>query len=562
MCEDILCYIMTRLQASEQHINIMKSRKLWVIILNATGNVENLYANSYFKHVQSSITELNRLLLEKTINMRLLQSLLEYSNEQIFKYFEETIGKDKSIDDVIISQDEIAELRKYFQLEFEMLIKFVDKFCSNAQVIDKDDYIRNMQNSELKQLMVSPYWKNVFEIVKSCSKYYQSQVFQNVLETCVRDDSAATKVEYIMQKLVPIAIEKYNTIHKRFKEWDKLKCSDVLLLLKNVKNVDAELNIIEAYKNKNQAFIQAINNLLRTPHWIEQLENLENVVKIFEVLHNEDWLSKSIHILKDDSMKIWEVNIYFDFLDRNLSNVNQDCWKLIKELSNAYEFVGFLKKIFEHDIRNLINCEYYSDESLIQEDTISSLIQIKQYLFPLMNIKKFIVEFLALLSQAVEKDETLERKIALCKSSNMALRNMYNCIHNPRKVTREKVKNAVLNGTFTFVYDQIEDKCLFSLQCPKFNEKYNLNEILDLHEQALFIANQENIIMNDYDTEMSKDIMNQFIIQVNIAREIINIVSMLIRTGHFDYKKFEKKLQGTDNMKDYLKFLKEEFNGW
>ncbi|RGB41526.1 hypothetical protein C1646_752088 [Rhizophagus diaphanus] len=404
MCEDILCYIMTRLQhyLSDQHINIMNSRKLWVIILNATRNVGKLRANAYIQRIKTSITELNRLLLEKRVNMRLLQLLLEYSDEQIFQYFEETIGKNKSMDDVIISQEEIAELRKYFQLEIEMFIKFLDKFYSSVQVIDRNDFIRNMQNSELKQLMVSNHWKNMFDSVRRCYKYYQSQIFQNVFENCIRDDSAATKVEYIIQKLAPTSIEKYNMIYKQFEEWEKLKCSDVSLLWKNAKNVDTELDLIDAYKNKNQKFVQALDNLLGIPQWIEQLINLENVVKNFGVSHNEDdWLSLSIRILKDDTMELGQINNFFDYLDRNLSCVNQDCWKLIKELSNSSEFVGFLKKIFECDIRNLINCEYYSDERLIQEVTISSLIQIKQYLFPLMNknmetINDFLAEILKL----------------------------------------------------------------------------------------------------------------------------------------------------------------------
>ncbi|PKY56724.1 hypothetical protein RhiirA4_477215 [Rhizophagus irregularis] len=61
---------------------------------------------------------------------------------------------------------------------------------------------------------------------------------------------------------------------------------------------------------------------------------------------------------------------------------------------------------------------------------------------------------------------------------------------------------------------------------------------------------------------MSKDIMDKFVVQVDIAQEIISIVSVLIQMGHFGYRKFENKLQGTDNMKDYLKFLKEELKEW
>ena len=56
--------------------------------------------------------------------------------------------------------------------------------------------------------------------------------------------------------------------------------------------------------------------------------------------------------------------------------------------------------------------------------------------------------------------------------------------------------------------------------------------------------------------------MDEFVTQVDITQEIINIVSMLIQMGHFGYRKFEKELRETDNMKNYLKFLKKELEKW
>jgi hypothetical protein len=47
-----------------------------------------------------------------------------------------------------------------------------------------------------------------------------------------------------------------------------------------------------------------------------------------------------------------------------------------------------------------------------------------------------------------------------------------------------------------------------------------------------------------------------------MAQEIIDIVSMLMQMGHFNYRKFEKELQGTNKMKDYLKSLKDELEKW
>ncbi|PKB91676.1 hypothetical protein RhiirA5_448056, partial [Rhizophagus irregularis] len=113
------------------------------------------------------------------------------------------------------------------------------------------------------------------------------------------------------------------------------------------------------------------------PHWIKRLEELETVVYLFKIPRSEnDWLNESLKFLRDDSKKLNQISSFFNHLNNNISNVNQECWKLIKELSNADDFISFLEEIVEHDIKNLINDEDdHSDERLLQEDTVSSLIQ-------------------------------------------------------------------------------------------------------------------------------------------------------------------------------------------
>ncbi|PKY44130.1 hypothetical protein RhiirA4_458302, partial [Rhizophagus irregularis] len=590
MSEDILYHIMTRLQnhstvssASEHYLNTLKASNFWNIILRANGSVAKLNSNPFVKNTKTSINELAGLLLEKTIDIQLLQQILENNDEYLFRHFDAAVAKKKALGDVIVSRDEIAKLRKIcnnYQTQLDVLTKFYNGFCPIEKVTDVADYIRdvkqhlqNLNKIKVKQVLSSDHWvfhEKTLDSARNCYKFNRSQTFRNIFDSCIHEDAAAIKVEYIAQKLIPTVFEKYNGMCKQLKDWEKLKCSEASLLWKNVNDVNAELDLMEGYKiSKSQRFVQTLDYLSKIPHWVQKLEELEKVVEmeIFKVPHSEDdWLSKAIRILKDDSMKLGQINNFFDYLDRNLSDVNQDCWKLIKELSSAEEFLSFLKKIAEHDIKNLINgVDDHSDERLIQEDTVSSLIQVKQFLFPLMNKNmESISDLLKELLNVIKKNHTLGEKIALCNSSNMALQNMYNNIQNRGEVTKEKIKNAVLNGTFTFTRDQKEDKCLVFLQYPsKTNVRYNLSEILDLRGRALLIAKPKNSVMvNNKEAEMSKDVMDKFVVQVDIAQEIINIVSMLMQMGHFGYRKFENKLQGTDNMKDYLELLKEELKEW
>jgi hypothetical protein len=473
MIEDILCYILDELQrrsnvsddASEQYINIIKSSKFLILILNSTGSVERINANSYLQHIQMSIVELNRLLLEKTVNLQLLQQLLEYSDEQLFKYFVEISGK-KSLSHLIISRDEIAKLRKLYhdyRLRLDQLLKFYNNNCLAPKVTDVNDFIQDikkrMQNLNkiiLNKSILSDHWKlheKTLDSAKRCYKFGQSQIFNNIFEVYFRADNAATNVEYIAQVLAPVVFKKYDSICK---EWEKFKCSEAFL--KNITNVDLEIELIEYSSSSiNQKFAQALNNLSKVPQWIERFEHLKKVVEIFKVPHNEDdWLSKSIRILKDDSVTLRVLNNFFDYLDKNHS-VSQDCWGLIKELSIAKDFMVFLQIIGKFDTRKLAN---YTDKNLdIQENIISSLIQVEQFLFQLMNKDKVenIDELLKELQIVIKKNPSLGEKIATCNNCSMILRTMFNNILNRGEVTKKRIENIVLNGTYVFARDEIKD---------------------------------------------------------------------------------------------------------
>ncbi|PKY48629.1 hypothetical protein RhiirA4_525636 [Rhizophagus irregularis] len=411
MSEDILYHIMNRLQsqstassASGLYLNILKASKFWNIILRATGSVTKLNSNPFVKNIKTSINELAGFLLEKTIDVQLLQKILKYDDEYLFRHFDAAVAKKKALGDVIVSRDEIAKLRKIcnnYQNQLDVLSKFYNGFCPNDKVTDVADYIRDLkqhlQNSDktkVKQVLLSDHWafhEKTMDSARNCYKFNRSQAFRNIFDFCIKEDAAAINVEYIAQNLIPIVFEKYNAMCKQLKDWEKLKCSETSLLWKNVTDVNSELDLMEDHKiSKSQIFVQTLDYLTKIPHWIQRLEELESVVEMefFKVPHDEDdWLSKSIGNLKDDSVKLSTLNNFFDYLDKNLSNVNQDCWKLIKELSSAEEFLSFLKKIAEHNIKNLfIGVDDYSDEGLIQEDTVSSLIQVGQYLLPFMNI--------------------------------------------------------------------------------------------------------------------------------------------------------------------------------
>src|SRR6266498_4253125 len=217
MSEDILYHIMTRLQGqstasspSESHLNILKATEFWNIILRATGSVSKLNSNSFVKRTKMSINELGGLFLEKTIDMKLLQQLLEYSDEKLFQHFDLAVTKKrKNLGDVIVPRDEIEKLRNLYenyQHKLDLLFKFYIGICSATQITDINDYIQDLQqhiqNSnkiKLKQVLKTDYWtfhEKTLKSAKRCYKFNRSQAFRNIFEACLQEDAIATNVEY------------------------------------------------------------------------------------------------------------------------------------------------------------------------------------------------------------------------------------------------------------------------------------------------------------------------------------------------------------------------------
>ena len=112
---------MTRLQSqssasssSRRHLNILKASRFWNIILCAIGNVAKLNSHPFIKDVKASINELGILFVEKVIDMQLLQQILEYDDEKLFRCFDVAVKKNIFSSGVIVYREEIVKVRKIY----------------------------------------------------------------------------------------------------------------------------------------------------------------------------------------------------------------------------------------------------------------------------------------------------------------------------------------------------------------------------------------------------------------------------------------------------------------
>ncbi|CAB4391094.1 unnamed protein product [Rhizophagus irregularis] len=600
LSENIVYHVMTYLEGKDKIIKnntnlsavilkLLENYRFWSLIFNATGLVDNLYSHPYVKQVQGLIFKFDAVILREDITIRSLQEILEYDTKILHPFLNFSAKKEK------ISEDLIKNLRKNYHgyiLKIEQLRSFYDNFCPIEKVKDVQNFLNdinnrnnNLGNLTLKETLADNHWnfhKKNIDTARKARKWAKSHTFYNVFdsELKLKSDENELTVEYIALTLMPAVFIEYDRLCQQYKEWESLKCSEGSLIWKNVKDIEIELNLISDYiqREKSPKLIKTLEYLSLVPTQIERLQQLSIVVVMFKITHTkDDWLERIQLVLRDDYLWLGKLVNFFEIFNQHFGLINDDCWDLIKELSKASDFIVFLYKIAEHDIKNLINSvDESSDERLIQEDTVSSLIQVKQFLLPLLksverlSLKKFLIE----ISNITQQNAKLGSKVALCSSNNMALQNLYNSISNKEEVTREKIRNAAKRGTYTFERDIKGDTCKVTLSYSTLKgttkPSYSLTDLHDLRGRALLISKPSvsvDIATNhapglEVEQEVSKPIMDEFVMQVDMSQEIINLSSKLIQTGHFYYRKFKREIKGTESMQQTVIELKKHLKEW
>ncbi|GES78826.1 hypothetical protein GLOIN_2v1764819 [Rhizophagus clarus] len=589
LCEEILIHIMTYLNdnssnidfeefSTRLHLSLFESANFWNVILRTTGNVENFHSHPRVKEAKTAIIKLVGMINDSSIDLHLLQDLIVRDDNFLHYY----LNSAKS-DNEIITKEKLAEVRKHcrdYEQRLNKLNGFYLVFCQKAN--DVENYLDELKERSssldkisLEETLSSDHWgfhKDIISKAEKTNIFNKSQTFNNIFKKKITNQEDI-KVEFIAETLIENALKEYKVICEQYEEWRILKYSEATSFWYNVRNFDDEIKLMLRFGHgidtKDPGFTRTIRYLSEVKDWKERLKFLSMVSAIFKVERSEnDWLEAGFIDLNDD-LSLGRLSNLFKTFDDKFSGFNSNSWALIKELSLSEEFIGFLRTIAEHDMKNLINgVDEHSDTRLIQEDTVSSLIQVKQCLLPLMTKTNSILEiFLKDLNEIVDKNPSLASKLTLCNSNSMALQNMYKTISNRGEVTKEKIQNAVNIGIYYFVKEEKDDECTLTLKyhskSSKSDSNYDINALQDLRGRALLISKPGG----SYDSgngqiDNTKNIMEEFVSQFDIAQNIITIMNKLTQLGHFGYRKYNESAKGTHKLKQISDKLKKELESW
>ncbi|CAG8703494.1 18274_t:CDS:2, partial [Dentiscutata erythropus] len=443
-------------------------------------------------------------------------------------------------------------------------------YVRTVQSTDKQNYLSDLSAKLKMQEVVTlddtfqkSFWKfhqPILEVGQRSYAYGKSQTFKNVFEKCLETNEPTLTVKLIATKYIFVAFSDYDRLRAEYNEWSKLECLNISPFWKDVKNIDHELELMSRGMKwqPNDDIKKAINCLINFKSWKEGLEDLERTLGAFRVQNvTESWVIDIRNMLLKEPLTLLDLSKISNITNKYIYDFNDNCWAMIGALSYAGDFISWLQMIAEGDLRNLING--VDDKREIHEETVASLIEVKQFLKPLMNdmvkLSKegksthiIITKFLDHIREINLKNESLHEKISHCCSSNIALQNIYFSIVNRGEATKERIRDAATKGLYKFYRDKDHDKCIVNLHCQDKSGKinsYDLSDLQDLQGQALLIAKQAASafvlrlpVGNENSLEQGTKELMEFVHQIDTVHQIIKYTSKLMELGHFAYREW------------------------
>ncbi|CAG8457534.1 1322_t:CDS:2, partial [Dentiscutata erythropus] len=409
------------------------------------------------------------------------------------------------------------------------------------------------------------FWKlhqPIIDIAQSVYIYIDSQTFKNVLEKLSKSRGVTLTVELVATKFMREAYIKYNRLRAEYRDWMTLDCTRISTFWKGVKDIDYELELMS-----------------RGMKWYPKDDLKKAII--------ECWVANVRNKLKEP-LTLIELYKAINEINRSLTDFDANCWKIIKSLSFAGDFLTWLYTVGEVDLRNLMNTVDESEDREVQENTITSLIEVKQFLMPLMNsIRQFykegksthtiIFKFLDHIRDIASKNPSLSQKISQCCLSNLAIQHVYFTILNRGEAIKMRIRDAATIGEYKFFHDENHDKCVVELSYEKPYEDtgrtkttiHDLSSLQDLQGQALLIAKQASFAYvicisteNENNLEQGAIELMNFVQQVDTVHQIIKYASQLMELGHFSYREWELKVHATEDMELHLKKLDNDLQDW
>lgn len=511
--------------------------------------------------------------------------------------------------------------QRFFLLE--SIIKYGRKVSEDIHPVDGVSQLisefnnrkDNWRTKKLCELRDQTFWGPLFSLLNpaiSLQLLMKSVSFTNVAKIClqenfdpVRPDNEGEEtllndfhslVKFLTSKAIERLQAQWNPVFRDPGSLTLETMNTLLGSLKSEEKLEKELTILQQYFNRRFSpdVMLYIKDYVTYPNVLKHVKQIIAVMNTFGFIDPEnDTLSTltsfEMNVKDDKTLNLRTLHNSMESVLKIVSTyTGEDLDGTVEELGRSSELLAFIEEIVDEDIRFLIDAVEEHSDQFVSESSVSDLIDVHGFVAPLIKKRQqgwAAEQFLSNLKEASLAYKDMAIKVQQCSTNVNSLRGLYTSVANRGEITKEIIASGLKRGVYivslkddgtceakmSYVYEKTEKNKSANQKTKSANQKnksasYSLPELHDLRSRAhLIVTSDKNVLKrtSDGDKESIPDInFANFITQVNLLTEITTLLLRLRLSGYIKYRKFWKRMKGTNVLQATRDQLQEDLANW
>ncbi|XP_046855114.1 E3 ubiquitin-protein ligase RNF213-like isoform X2 [Xenia sp. Carnegie-2017] len=545
-------------------VQILQFCNIWVELVAAK---EHFYQENAFKAWEKIWKVMGNRIMREDITISTLKKIEPYRDQLSLIFCGLNSGNEKEQNSYASAITKLVQTEADFRQKCDLLVK-AEKFshdvfpsCSLKESIKNYDEESRKLN-EINESFWKPY-APLLQQLKPLEELLNSESFSRIAKTYLQENlhdfySCLDTIDRNFQVSFFQNLSKQG-VHRFELEWQKLfdKPDDLtvgqlnaLLGDMNLNKLDDELALLENhFQRKLPSNIKSyLTDFMEFPHILEQTRHIKDFLQSFgicdtsksaDILMVIDFCGKFDCDVKD--VLIEKLHESIKTIQEIISRYDIDHTDVVMiELVKSTELIQFIQEIADEDIRVLIDAvEEHSDEA-VSASLVSDLIQVHGFLVPVIKKLSYPPDLvLKTLVGECKRQANIAQKIRQCSMHVHSLRGLYQNVANREEMTREIIRNCLIDGEFDIILDG-DGICHITMRYQKESKQTikSMPELHDLRSRAhLILSSEQN--PREINSSESKEAIDfhAFIERINLLSDIEEAIIRLQSSGYVKYQK-------------------------
>lgn len=420
----------------ENFLMLVSHYHFWMKVFLSTGNFKKtIKENSMYKAALRCISNMVNLFKEHEVHFGFVQTLEKDPNTTLFakkllelqcnmtdinKFWSDALMRFKEIKHRMMDvQNVMAQVKQnssFLPDGFDIVYKRVEDCekrlssglikaseCKNEELIWKE--IESLPDicQQIKHAVTSSvFWNVSLDEVHSeyLLKLNEGAIDDPLTSLCdlfqerrVADEHKEMNCMLFMKILQKIGPTNYGNKWNELLKNEEFRLEEVFKMFGTSPNISKEIQIARTYLHVivDSGIEECLKRIFSSETVKQTVDAMKTIVSVFGI----DWQNDEIFATSITSFQqlligttkeftFSEVKVALNTVFTLVRNLSEDTVNIMIALGKATTLISFLRTIVDDDIKNLIDAVEDISEQQVRESTVSALIEVKQFLHPLL----------------------------------------------------------------------------------------------------------------------------------------------------------------------------------